>query len=868
MADRRTFDWRDQPGEVRNAREALRERIRLTRLAVASERFARAFWPLWTLILVFLAVMMFGAFALLPVVWAKVALGSYIVLAVVFVGLGLWKFRWPDLQVAKRRIDDALPGRPLAAMDDQQVLGNDDPAAMRVWSVHLRRMAEASLRARTAMPDLKLAKHDPWAFRLIGVLAISAAVVFARGGGVASLQQALAPAAAVPAAATGPTFEAWANPPSYTGKPPLYLSDLVGKGPLTLPEGTAITIRIYGGPEGVGLTEDVSGGLTLLSQSAVGIQDAAFLATKDGSLALDGPDGVLAQWAFLITPDAPPTVRLSEPVSRAVSGAMELKYAASDDYGVVEAWVAISLDMAALERRYGLVAEPVAQELLVASMPLPVTGGTGEITETMVEDFSKHVWAGLPVILTLHARDAADQVAMSRELAPALPSRRFFDPLAAAIVEQRRDLLWSPENGARVEQVLKAATWYPQDIFVDRSAYLLARTAIRRLGYARENGLNKAEIDDLAELLWTVALKIEEGDLSDAAEALRRAQERLSEALENGASDQEIAQLTDELREAMQKYMQQMAQEALKNGEQQQAENQNQQTITQDQLQAMLDEIQRLAENGQTEEAQALLEQLRQMMENMQMTMQQGQQGQGQQGQGQQTLQELQDMLQQQQDLADDAFRKLQEQFQQGRDGQQGQQGDQRGGQGEQQGQQGQQGDGDMQGQRMSPGELAQRQEALRQLLEELQQGMPGASGDAGKAARDALREAERDMGGARDNLQGNDLSGALDEQADALEQLREGLRGLAEEMQQQAQSQGRQPGEGMESGQSDTDSRDPLGRPIGTNGSIFSDEQLLPGDEALRRAREILDEIRRRASERNRPKIELDYLRRLLERF
>ena len=129
MADRRTIDWRDRPGEVRNAREALRERIRLTRLAVASERFARAFWPLWSLVFVFLAAMMFGVFALLPVILAKVALGGFVVFAAVFAGFGLWKFRWPDLQVAERRIDDALPGRPLAAMDDRQVLGNDDPAA-------------------------------------------------------------------------------------------------------------------------------------------------------------------------------------------------------------------------------------------------------------------------------------------------------------------------------------------------------------------------------------------------------------------------------------------------------------------------------------------------------------------------------------------------------------------------------------------------------------------------------------------------------------------------------------------------------------------------------------------------------------------
>jgi len=38
--------------------------------------------------------------------------------------------------------------------------------------------------------------------------------------------------------------------------------------------------------------------------------------------------------------------------------------------------------------------------------------------------------------------------------------------------------------------------------------------------------------------------------------------------------------------------------------------------------------------------------------------------------------------------------------------------------------------------------------------------------------------------------------------------------------------------------------------------------------EEAFRRSRELLDELRRRSAEQGRPEIELDYLRRLLEPF
>ncbi|MEQ9124762.1 MAG: DUF4175 family protein, partial [Alphaproteobacteria bacterium] len=61
---------------------------------------------------------------------------------------------------------------------------------------------------------------------------------------------------------------------------------------------------------------------------------------------------------------------------------------------------------------------------------------------------------------------------------------------------------------------------------------------------------------------------------------------------------------------------------------------------------------------------------------------------------------------------------------------------------------------------------------------------------------------------------------------------------------------------------------RDPLGRDAGNSGTISSGEELLNGEDVYRRARELLDEIRRRSGEGARPEIERDYLERLLDRF
>ena len=143
---------------------------------------------------------------------------------------------------------------------------------------------------------------------------------------------------------------------------------------------------------------------------------------------------------------------------------------------------------------------------------------------------------------------------------------------------------------------------------------------------------------------------------------------------------------------------------------------------------------------------------------------------------------------------------------------------------------------------------------------------MPGAGTEAGEAARDALRRADDAMDGAEDALRQDDFAEALDQQSQAMEALREGMRNLGEALaQQQQQGQGQQ---GMAQGGDPGQQRDPLGRNAGSNGQLGTDETMLQGEDVYRRARELLDEIRRRTGEGERPQEELDYLERLLERF
>ena len=123
-------------------------------------------------------------------------------------------------------------------------------------------------------------------------------------------------------------------------------------------------------------------------------------------------------------------------------------------------------------------------------------------------------------------------------------------------------------------------------------------------------------------------------------------------------------------------------------------------------------------------------------------------------------------------------------------------------------------------------------------------------------------------MDGAEEALRQGDMAEAIDRQAEAMNALRDGMRNLGEALAQNEQEPGQGQQQGAAEGRVEPTRRDPLGRQLGNTGQFGSDENMLQGGDVYRRAEELLDEIRRRSAEQERPTEELDYLKRLLERF
>ena len=111
------------------------------------------------------------------------------------------------------------------------------------------------------------------------------------------------------------------------------------------------------------------------------------------------------------------------------------------------------------------------------------------------------------------------------------------------------------------------------------------------------------------------------------------------------------------------------------------------------------------------------------------------------------------------------------------------------------------------------------------------------------------MNDAERALGGG-------ELGQATRQQSLALDRLRKGTQSLVEQaLKGMARRFGRT-------------GADPLGRAQKAQGPNLGTSVKIPEEIDIQKAREILEELRRRLSDPSRPPVELDYIERLLRRF
>jgi uncharacterized protein (TIGR02302 family) len=789
----------------------------LARLILAFERAWPALWPVLALLLGFGVVASFDLLPALPG-WLHATLlglfGCALVAAMVHAGR---QFRPPSRQAGVRRLetDSGLAHRPLATLGDQPVAPGLDAATSRLWAVHMERTAAAARHLRLTWPRAGLVASDPFGIR-VG-LALLCFIGWQTAGQDLwpRFERALHPALGSARALAAAGYDVWITPPAYTGLPPIYQSSAVaggGTAPLSVPVGSTLLARVHGG--------DAKPKLLLGAQQTafgeVGSAEYSLTAPlKEATSIVIQQDGeTLVRLPLHVIPDLPPTAAWRGEAHVTPRAALRLDYAATDDYGVAGATISVT---------------PAEGHDKPAEIEVPLPSHGKTLKETVYEDLTASPWAGLPVELKLITRDAIGQTGISAPMKMTLPERAFHHPVARAIVDQRKLLMRDPTQADIASETLEDLSQRPDRFRNDAAVFLALRAASARVAEDAKH----AQRAETLQLLWDTALRVEDGDVPQAQNSLRQAEQALQEALDRNASDAEIEALMRQLQDAVHRYLQAMIADAQRNGAQAQpSDTPGEPTINSSDIDKMLNSARDMAKTGARDAAKQALANLQNLLESLRTQSP----GEGQDSADGKALNAMRDLAKQQQDLLDKSYRAAQQQ----QGGGDGQPDDQSPG-GQQKSKTGRGGSGE---------DLAGAQDGLRRKLDDLMRQM-GQGGDA----EQGFGQAERAMNGAAKALRQGDPQGAVGQQGEALDQLQQAMQQMASKM-----------GRNGQGGQEEGNGRDPFGR--SAQGQMDGGDVKLPTGSEIQRSREILDELRRRASDWQRPAVERDYLNRLLDRF
>ena len=422
-------------------------------------------------------------------------------------------------------------------------------------------------------------------------------------------------------------------------------------------------------------------------------------------------------------------------------------------------------------------------------------------------DLVAHPWAGLPVNIQLVSQDNAGQTGQSDIRSLMLPEREFTHPVAQKLIAIRRGLLRYPERALEMHQAILPILYAPQAFNGHIGVFLALSVAENRLA---ANLHDRAVHQDVAGLLWHIAEEVERGSYGIAERNLMEAEERLLEALQNpDITETEIARLIEEYRQALNEYLAALTRESPQMGEDQPEASA---TLEQQDLSRIIDQIDALMRAGARDQARQLIDRLRELVENMQVTTGEG---------GMDITSTLREMLDGMRDLA----RRQQDLMNQG----------------------------DNSSAQSGPVPRANQQQGLADDATDIMNS-PGINQFGDVSGMNTVIDAMR---GAADALGHNRSHEALQFQRQAMEALQQGIGEISRAL--EGLSQMAPMLEDLEG----TGRRDPLGRPVGGDGTT-----IIPDVNTLERAWRILQELRRRSGDPDRPQIEQEYIDRLLKRF
>nr|WP_294523541.1 DUF4175 family protein [uncultured Rhodopila sp.] len=830
----------------------LASRRLLARAVILFEALWPGLWPAAAAAGLFLCAALLNLPALLPGWLHLVLLAAVVVVVLGLLARGLRTIRVPDDHAADRRLEgrSGLIHRPLSVLTDKPAA--PDALGVAIWKAHAARAIDQIGSLTVGLPHPGLAGRDRRALRYGLLLCLLAASGIAGLDAPNRLFAAVVPS--LPGAPNAPATEvqAWITPPAYTRIAPIFLRPEGGS--VSVPAGSQLTINVSGGSSTPTLAlNDHTGAFNALDHNSF---QAELELTRGGMLAVRRDGVTLASWTLTVVADAPPVVSWGDKPGASASGQQtRLPWSVSDDYGV-----------STLQAQLRLRDRPGAPPLVIQ---IPVPGGSPKTAHGVSQpDLTANPWAGLPVIGRLIAHDAPGQTGTSADAGFELGERPFHNPVAQILIGIRKGLSLHPDDRSDAVAALDGLMQQPGLFGGDLGAFV----NLSAIYYGLVRNHRDAAVPEAQEMLWELALHMEEGLTEQSARSLEDARRAARDAMDKAqqqptdANRQELAKRLDELRQAINRHMQALMNEAQRNNDVMPFDPKAMKLSDHD-LDKLAEQAQQAAKEGRMADAQQQMAELEKMLDQLRNARTRDgdkKQSNSKRQKGKRQQSAVQDMIAREGGLLDHA---------------------------QQRGNQAPDTAGDPSKQREADSRV---QQALRRALGELMQQFSDLTGEVSPG----LGEADQAMRDAQTQLNKGHDEDARDSQQQAITALQKGGREMAQTM---AKQKGNQPGQGDEGDDGDEDGsdgtmgmmmpdgqrgdgtgngpmpgspdrtdqggRDPLGR-YNQGNSSDSAEVTVPEERERQRTQAIQEELRKRGAEQARPRQELDYIDRLLKQF
>lgn len=793
-------------------------------LGLLLERLLKNFWQAISVFVLYMALCFFGIPRLLGSSGHPLLFFTFTATMGYLCWRGYKQLIAPSCKEVERHIEKTtgFAHRPLLTLRDTLAAGQESPAQA-LWQKHINKIITALQKIKTYHPQSDLAQRDPFSLRHAAWLLLLIAYFSSGTNGWQTARENFFPSIAITASVFETKLDAWIVPPEYTHLAPVFLAtsradSSVITEPIIVPAGSMLKVRLQSALHPQKIRYGAAK-IPLQKESDASFA-ADYILNEPSELKISYLLRTLGSWNIEVAADTPPELKLisTEKTSRSE---LKINYAAKDDYGFKRITGIITPAPSIEEKSPDASYADEDNEPIVFDMP-PTAASNGETSFNI--DLSWHLRAGLPATLKLTAEDEAGNTVATEETEITIPERTFTNPLALRLIESRKKLLTMRDPLSRrviAEDIFDVGSrpgLYKGDITI----FMALNVAARRL--VANN--NPGDIRSVQQILWHVAMKLEDGGLSLAARELSDALQKLSQALDNKELTQEqLDNLLAELQKKMQEYVNTLASEM----SQRLQKNQKSPTISPEiaekflkhiDIKKMLDQFRELSKGNPREVMKKMSEYLKSMVDNIDLN--KIDQMKKQQMDQMQALEDLQSLIHQQQSLLDRSSKA----------------------------------DPSDNG-KPEAGEQSALRSKLGDIMRKIGEGMPSIP--------DNFAKADQSMKMSEKALSSGHMKESVPHQQETLNQLQQSLdntiQKMAEEMEQTMLTFGLSPQEGGYG-----NGFDPLGREDGT--ASGDGDIKIPDENERRRIQEIIQELRSRANDYQRPKVERDYIDRLLDQL